>query len=78
MREVTVPVSKFKAHCLKLMDDVGQRKVAIVVTKRGKPIARVEAIKPRRRKPLFGSLKGSVTILGDITAPIDEEWDAMT
>ena len=58
----------------------GNKKIAIrrmdesetlVVTKRGKPVAKVVPADQSARE----SLLGSVTILGDIVAPIDEEWD---
>ncbi|HEY9721345.1 MAG TPA: type II toxin-antitoxin system Phd/YefM family antitoxin [Oscillatoriaceae cyanobacterium] len=69
-----VPAAEFKAKCLQLMDEVEARHVPIVITKRGKPIARLvpyeEAASP------FGFMKGSVTILGDIVAPTGERWEA--
>ena len=37
----TVAVSELKAHCLRLIDEVARRRRSIVVTKRGKPVARV-------------------------------------
>jgi prevent-host-death family protein len=33
----TIPAAKFKAHCLKLMDEVQATREAIIITKRGKP-----------------------------------------
>jgi hypothetical protein len=32
---------------------------------------------PVKRRDIVGSMKGSVTILGDIISPLDVEWDAM-
>ena len=43
---------------------------SMVITKRGKPVAKVSAVKPPK------SLKGSVRVLGDVISPIDVEWDA--
>jgi prevent-host-death family protein len=37
----TVAISELKAHCLRLVDEVARRRSVLVVTKRGKPIARV-------------------------------------
>jgi prevent-host-death family protein len=36
-----VAVSEFKTHCLRLVEEVARQRREIVVTKRGKPIARV-------------------------------------
>jgi prevent-host-death family protein len=56
MRDVTVPASKFKEQCLALLDRVARTKVAIVVTKHGKPVARVVPLDEPRRRPLAGSV----------------------
>jgi hypothetical protein len=32
---------------------------------------------PTKQRDIVGSMKGSVTILGDIISPLDVEWDAM-
>ena len=40
--ERTIPASRFKAQCLALLDEVAESGVAIVVTKHGKPVARLE------------------------------------
>jgi len=73
-----VPAGEFKARCLKLMDQVRATRRPIVITKRGKPVAKlvpVEEFEPRRE--IFGSMKGTVTIHGDIIGPIDDiDWHA--
>ena len=71
----TVLVGEFKAQCLGLMDDVSERHCEIVITKRGKPVARLV---PYEEKPkdIFGCLKGSVVIHGDIIGPTGEIWEA--
>ena len=71
----TIKASEFKAKCLKLMDEVADSGESIVVTKNGKPVSRLV---PYRRRPdsLFGSLKGSIEIRGDIVEPIDVAWEA--
>jgi prevent-host-death family protein len=66
----------FKAHCLRLMDDVQKFHTEIVITKRGKPVARLVPVVPRGAKVLFGAMKGSVKVKGDIVAPIGESWQA--
>ncbi len=73
----TVKASEFKAKCLQLMDEVAETGEAILITKNGVPISRLEPVK-RKPKTLFGALKGSVSIKGDIIAPIDIQWDALS
>lgn len=70
----TIPAGKFKAECLALLDEVAASGEELIVTKRGKPVARVL---PLEAPP---SLEGSVTFLvsdEEFMAPIDAEWDAM-
>ncbi len=73
----TIKASEFKAKCLKLMDEVAETGEEIVITKNGRPVSRLA---PYREKPptLFGIDRGKIKILGDIIAPIDVEWDAVT
>jgi len=71
-----IPSSEFKAHCLKLLDDVEKHGSEYVVTKRGRPVARVVPIAVAKRASIFGSMAGSMEIAGDIISPIGEQWDA--
>lgn len=68
----TIAASEFKARCLELLDEVARTRQAVVVTKRGRPVARLAPLEP----DLPVSLEGSVTYAGDIVAPTGEEWDA--
>ena len=71
-----IPAGKFKAQCLKLMDRVKETREEIIITKRGKPTAKLVSADDSPPRPLFGFLQGSVAIHGDITQPVDEAWDA--
>jgi prevent-host-death family protein len=72
-----IAAGEFKAKCLALLDDVQRERTEIIVTKRGKPVARLVPVEEKGRKPeIFGRMKGTVTILGDIIAPSGEIWDA--
>lgn len=73
----TIKASEFKAKCLQIMDEVAATGETVVITKRGLPVAQLTPVR-RRPDTLFGALEGSVTILGDIIAPIDVKWDALT
>ena len=72
--EATIGAGDFKAKCLKLLDDVAAHREPLVITKRGKPIARLVPVPPDTQ--LFGALAGSVLDESDIVAPIKAEWDA--
>jgi len=65
-----VAAGRFKAECLALLDRVEQTGEPLVVTKRGRPVAEVVPIRATRR-----SLKGSVTVRGDIIGPILDGWE---
>ena len=70
-----IQAGKFKARCLKLMDKVQKTKRKIIITKRTKPVAQLVPIEEDTEN-LFGKMKGTVRVLGDIISPIDEEWNA--
>ncbi len=68
--------AEFKAKCLDVLDQVAAGHEAVVVTKRGKPVAQVVPIIDRP-KQLWGAMKGQIGIRGDIIGPLDVEWEAM-
>jgi antitoxin (DNA-binding transcriptional repressor) of toxin-antitoxin stability system len=59
------------------MDEVAASGEPVIVTKHGKPVARLVPADAKQPKSIFGALKGQVTIKGDIIAPLDVEWDAL-
>ena len=69
----TISASKFKATCLALLDEVARTGRPVVVTKHGRPVAQVAPLDDAEPP----SLLGSVTWEGDLTAPIDIEWEVM-
>jgi prevent-host-death family protein len=71
----TISAAKFKARCLELMDIVAATGAAIVVTKRGRPVAQLAPVRAPATSAL-GFMKGRIRIVGDIVAPIDTRWDA--
>lgn len=70
-----IPAGHFKTHCLQLMEEVAQTGHEIVITKHGKPIAKLAPI-TEEKKDYFGLLQGAAVITGDIISPLDEQWDA--
>lgn len=71
---IQVPAGEFKAHCLQLMNEVAATGQALVITKRGKPIAKLVPIESG--EPEFGCMKVKTRIVGDIIDPIGEHWHA--
>ena len=65
----------FKANCLAVMDDVQAKRETIVITKHGKPVAKLVPVEPQG-DDIFGFLRGKVTITGDVVSPTlsRREW----
>jgi prevent-host-death family protein len=74
----TMAAGKFKAQCLAVMDEVQAKRVPVVVTKNGKPVAKLVPLDiPEGVDPLDAFLfPGGGEIIGDIMKPIytDAEW----
>jgi prevent-host-death family protein len=66
----------FKTHCLEMMDIVEETGQEFVITKHGRPVAKLGPVSPMQRKPLWGMFKGQIEILADIIEPTSEVWDA--
>jgi prevent-host-death family protein len=68
-----ITATEFKARCLRLLDEVADTGETLVVTKRGRPVARVEPASP----PV--DLRGSVTLAvgpEEFVEPLEIPWDA--
>jgi len=72
--EHTIGAGDFKSTCLKLLDAVAMNRIPLVITKHGRPVARLVPLPPNLA--LFGALSGSVLRETDIESPIDTPWDA--
>lgn len=79
----TMPIGEFKAKCLGVMAEMNATGQPVLVTKRGKPYARV--LLPNEQTPaeapdsIFGFMRGTATITGDIVSSpfTDKEWEQM-
>jgi prevent-host-death family protein len=71
-----VPATEFKAKCLELMDRVAEGRETFVITKRGKPVAKLVPADRPKKKSIFGFMTGRMEIVGDLDQPLwtDEEW----
>lgn len=70
-----VAATAFKAHCLELMDYVRETGREVVVTKHGKPVAKLVPVPATAPDP-FGCLRGTVLRYGDTVSPTGDRWDA--
>ena len=74
-----VPAAEFKTTCLELLNRVRETGVDFVVTKHGKPFARVVPYRPSEGEgAFFGSMKGSVLRYDRPFDPIDGDYDINT
>lgn len=72
-RMKSIAAGKFKNVCLKVLDEVASTKTAIVITKHGRPVAKlVPCVEPPRKRTLTGSV---VKETGDPFGT-GERWDA--
>ena len=66
-----IAISKFKAKCLSLLQEVSKTKTPLRVTRRGKAIADVVPASSEGDEPSWiGSLSGSIDIVGDVVSPV--------
>lgn len=77
MKTKTIAAGSFKVHCLAIMDEVAAKREAVIITKRGKPVAKLVPVE-KEKDDIFGFLKGKgkIEIKGDIISPAltPEEW----
>lgn len=68
---------EFKAQCLSVMDQVQQTGEPVLITKYGKPVAKLVPARAGADE-VFGYMKGKATIVGDIVSPVTplEDWES--
>ena len=71
-----IPAGQFKARCLSLIDQVSRTHQVIIITKRGKPVARLVPLEEQKPRSLYGFFAGHVVEEGDIVSPTGEAWTA--
>ncbi len=69
-----VETSEFEANCVLLIDQVAETGTPLVITRNGTPVAQLGPVVSRTRT-LTGAHRGMIDVVGDIVAPIDEEWE---
>jgi prevent-host-death family protein len=65
----------FKAQCLAVMDQVQSKRETVVITKRGKPVAKLVPVGAEKDE-IYGFLAGKGRVVGDVVSPAFslEEW----
>ena len=62
---------QFRANCFKILDEVQQNHKEVIITKRGKPIAKlVHIVKENDKDPLLGAMPGVIETMSDLTEPV--------
>ncbi|MBC8420100.1 MAG: type II toxin-antitoxin system prevent-host-death family antitoxin [Proteobacteria bacterium] len=73
-----INAAEFRANCFKILDQVKVTHKEVVITKRGKPIAKlVHVARQNEKDPLLGSMEGLVETIGDLTRPVidPDAWE---
>jgi prevent-host-death family protein len=81
-REKRIAAGEFKAKCLAIIDEVKQSGQEVIITKRGKPAAKLIPFLPPKRHSFIGRLEGIMKINGDpddLIKPVfpEEDWDML-
>lgn len=73
-----IAAGKFKAQCLKVMEQVRSTREPVLITKRGQPLAKLVPAE-KATDDFIGRLEGEIKIVGDIESPVTplEDWDAL-
>lgn len=74
----TMAAGSFKIHCLAVIDEVNSKHEPVVITKRGKPMAKLVPV-INETDDIFDFMKGKIQFTGDIVAPIIplEEYESL-
>lgn len=72
-----IGAAEFKAHCLRILDEVERSGESVTVTKRGRPVAELKPVAKKGVSPSFGALKSGGYRFADPFSPAyDGPWDA--
>lgn len=72
--QTAIRAAEFKAKCLQLLDEVASKRGSLLITKHGKPVAKLVPVEPSQS--MFGALKGSAVEQYDLVSPVDAEWES--
>jgi prevent-host-death family protein len=68
----------FKVHCLAVMDEVQSKRESVLITKRGKPVAKLVPVE-KQTDDIYGFFAGKGKIVGDVVSPAFslDEWGSL-
>ena len=69
----TMPAGKFKIHCLRVMDEVQAKRETVVITKYGKPVAKIVPVE-QKSDDIYNFMAGKGRIVGDIVGLRNPEF----
>jgi prevent-host-death family protein len=70
----TVPISQFRRDCVDLLEAASRAGAPLVVTRRGKPVARVLPFPGTPADTAGAALKDRMEFAGDGTSPVEASW----
>lgn len=75
----TMPAGQFKAHCLRVMEEVKKYRTPVVITKKGRPVAKLVPADDDAASDVFGCMAGTFKFIGDVESPVvpPETWEAV-
>lgn len=68
-----IAAGAFKARCLTIMDEVRTRRETVLITKRGRPVAKLVPA-DQNTDEIYNFLRGKGTIAGDVVSPALDDW----
>jgi prevent-host-death family protein len=71
----TMAAGSFKIHCLSVMDEVRATRETVLITKHGKPVAKLIPA-DKDADDIYGFLAGKGSVAGDVVSPVltGDEW----
>ena len=74
----TMPAGQFKARCLRVMEEVRSTREPVVITKKGRPVAKLVPTDDVS-DDFLGKLSGVMKIVGDVTQPVEDPdaWESL-
>ena len=72
-----MPAGEFKARCLRVMEDVKKYRTPVIITKKGRPVAKLVPVEEPTEN-VFGCMAGTVEFVGDVESPVlpATKWNA--
>ena len=74
----TMIISEFKAKCIAVLKEAQRTREPVVITRRGKPLARIEPILEDASRRRLGAVRGRMNIRGNIVAAdFGQDWEVL-